>query len=171
MKFSSLVYLEYKQMKLSESLGSLGFQIFIRDPSGERFLLGKRAHSSEYKPDHYTLPGGMFEVEDSVDSVTKACLREIEEELFLSIDPQTIYLTAILRELSNLGVVLLLECTLDNKIHSKILEQEKITANEEWEEQGVHWYRFTSISKLDHTNLMEGLLFHWMIQNKSDWFS
>ena len=42
--------------------------VAVRDPKGENFLLGKRAQSSEYKPGNYTIPGGMFEVDDSVDS-------------------------------------------------------------------------------------------------------
>ncbi len=80
MKFSTLTYLERNKIKLKESLGSIGFQLFIRDPIGDNFLLGKRAQSSEYKPGYYTIPGGMFEVDDSNDSVANACLREINED-------------------------------------------------------------------------------------------
>jgi 8-oxo-dGTP pyrophosphatase MutT (NUDIX family) len=166
MKFSTLTYLERNRIKLTESLGSLGFQLFIRDPTGENFLLGKRAQSSEYKPGHYTIPGGMFEVDDSVDSVTNACLREINEELNLNLDPNTIYLTAILRELSDLGVVLLLECSLNKKIHSHLLEQKELVANEEWEGCNVYWFPFASINELDHKLLMEGLVYHKMNQNR-----
>ncbi|MHA2167750.1 MAG: NUDIX hydrolase, partial [Candidatus Hodarchaeales archaeon] len=147
MKFSTLTYLERNKIKLTESLGSLGFQLFIRDPMGENFLLGNRAQSSEYKPGHYTIPGGMFEVDDSVDSVTNACLREINEELHLTLDPNTIFLTAILRELNNLGSVLLLECSLDKKIHSHFLEQKKLVVNEEWEGSNVYWFPFASINE------------------------
>jgi ADP-ribose pyrophosphatase YjhB (NUDIX family) len=91
MKFSTLVYLNYKRRKLSESLGSIGFQLFIRDPTKKKFLLGKRAQSSDYKPGHYTIPGGMFEVEDCEGTVENAVLREIKEELLLCLDPSTIY--------------------------------------------------------------------------------
>ena len=89
-KFSTLTYMISKNIKLSESLGSLGFQLFVCDPKGEKFLLGERSQSSEYKPGHYTIPGGMFEVEDSIDSVANACLREIKEELYLDLDPNTL---------------------------------------------------------------------------------
>ena len=168
MKFSSLVYLESEKIPLSESLGSLGFQIFIRDPSGQYFLIGKRAQTSDYKPGHYTIPGGMFEVDDVGDSVANACLREIEEEISLPLDPDTIFLTNILGELSNLGVVLLLECTLEKDSHSNYINLEKILANEEWEDYMVYWYPFDSINKLNRSKIMEGLLYHWLIQNKLD---
>ena len=166
MKFSTLTYLECNKIKLTESLGSLGFQLFIRDPTEENFLLGKRAQSSEYKPGHYTIPGGMFEVDDSVDSVTNACLREINEELSLNLDPNKVFLVAILRELNNLGVVLLLEYSLDKRIHSHILEQKKLVANEEWEGRYVYWFPFASINELDHKLLMEGLVYNWIKQNR-----
>jgi ADP-ribose pyrophosphatase YjhB (NUDIX family) len=168
MRFSTLVYLNYKRIRLSESLGSIGFQIFIRDPNEEKFLLGKRAQFSDYKPGYYTIPGGMFEVDDCEDTVEKAILREVEEELSLCLDSSTIYLTNILRELNDLGVVLLLECTLDDKISSNILEEEKLPANEEWEEKYVYWYPYTSVSELDHSCLMEGLLYEWISQSNSD---
>ena len=100
----------------------------------------------------------MFEVEDSDDSVTNACLREIQEEVSLSLNPNTIFLHGILRELNDLGVVLLLKCSLDKKIHSHLLEQEKLDANEEWEGGYVYWFPFASINELDHTLLMEGLV-------------
>jgi 8-oxo-dGTP pyrophosphatase MutT (NUDIX family) len=168
MKFSSLVYLESEKIPLSESLGSLGFQIFIRDPSGQCFLIGKRAQTSDYKPGHYTIPGGMFEVEDIGDSVANACLREIEEEISLPLDPGAIFLTNILGELSNLGTVLLLECTLEKDSHSNYINREKLSANEEWEDYMVYWYPFDSINKLNRFEIMEGLLYHWLIQNKLD---
>ncbi len=159
MRFSTLTYIINKSIKLEESLGSLGFQMFISDPTGEKFLLGTRSKSSEYKPGHYTIPGGMFEVDDIADSVTNACLREINEEISISLDPHTIYLTGILRELNNLGIVLLLECSLDINIHSHLLEQKKLAANEEWEGSFVSWFPFASINELDSSLLMEGLVY------------
>ena len=166
-KFSTLTYMISKNIKLSESLGSLGFQLFVCDPKGEKFLLGERSQSSEYKPGHYTIPGGMFEVEDSIDSVANACLREIKEELYLDLDPNTLFLTAILRELNDLGIVLLLECSLDRKIHAPILVQEKLAANEEWEGSYVYWFPFNSINELDQALLMEGLVYKLEKSNRN----
>jgi hypothetical protein len=65
-------------------------------------------------------------------------------------------------------VVLLLECILEGKLYSNVLKKEKLPANEEWEENHVYWYPYNSVSELDRSCLMEGLLFERIKQNNSD---
>jgi ADP-ribose pyrophosphatase YjhB (NUDIX family) len=168
LRFSSLVYLMHLNYSLPESYGSLGFQVFVTHPAEDKFLIGKRSSSSEYKPGYYTIPGGMFEVRDIKDGLHTACLREIKEELFMDLNHSTLSLIAILHELNGFGVVLLFQCSLNEDLLLLESSEGYFRANEEWQDKRLYWLPFSEIPTLNKNKIMEGLLLYY---NKSDLLS
>ena len=155
--FSIILVHEKDNLKVPK-YGSLGFQAIITDPSHSYLLIGERSHESEYMPGYLTLPGGIFESSDLKKSLVKACLREINEELPLSIKKESFHVIAMLSELKQLGTCLLVEAETTENL-SLSISNHKIVGNEEWEKNQLEWILFSQISDLDTNRLMEGLCY------------
>lgn len=156
-RFSQILVHLKDGLKVPE-YGSLGFQAIITNPPSHSFLLvGERSHESEYKPGFLTIPGGIFEADDTKNSLINACLRELTEEISISLNRSSFYLVAILLEASYLGTCLLVEVEilLDNE--NPILTGQKIFGNEEWEKNQLEWILFSQIREMTQKRLTEGL--------------
>jgi len=153
--FSILNYFVQNEMVLPETYGSLGFQVIIKSLENTHLLVGKRSQLSEYKPLFWTVPGGMLEEKDIKQPFIKAVIRELSEEINLSINSDSFKLIAILPEISGNGIVLLLKIIINNDIDLK----KPISGNEEWEDRILHWIPNNELTNLDPERIMEGLLY------------
>ena len=118
-------------------------------------------------PSYLTLPGGIFESTDLEKSLVEACLREINEEIPISINKESFQLIAILPEVKQLGTCLLVE--VETTETSNLSDSNhKIIGNEEWEKNQLEWIPFSRISNLARNRLMEGLCsLHGKLTNKT----
>ncbi len=158
-KFSLVSFYYEEKIPFKDSLGSLGFQCVVLDKNRTAFLIGERAHTSDYQPGWLTVPGGIFEREDVEGDVQEACLRELIEEITVKVKKDTLKLRAIIREQNDMGVILLTEIETEIIVPEESKHREIIRGNEEWERKELRWVRFDEISQLPFNRLMEGLEF------------
>ncbi|UCE13352.1 MAG: NUDIX hydrolase [Candidatus Heimdallarchaeota archaeon] len=158
-RFSQVLVHLKDGLKVSEH-GSLGFQAIITNPPSHSLLLvGERSHESEYKPGFLTIPGGIFESDDARNSLTNACVRELDEEINVPLNINSFYLIAMLPEANQLGTCLLIEVETTEEHARTVMPNLKVTGNEEWEENQLEWLSFSQICDLKKNRLMEGLSF------------
>lgn len=146
------------KIPFKSSLGSLGFQCVVLNKNRNAFLIGERAHTSDYKPGWLTLPGGIFELDDTKKAVQKACLRELTEEVTINVKIKSLRLRAILREQNNLGTILLIEAETDSNVPRERIKRTKVGGNEEWENNELEWIDIADLNTLSKP-LMEGITF------------
>ena len=158
-KFSLVTFYYEKKIPFQDSLGSLGFQCVVLDKNRTAFLIGERAHTSDYQPGWFTVPGGIFEKEDVEGRIQEACLRELTEEVKVKVKEETLKLRAIIREQNDMGVILFTEIETNMIVPKERTYRTKIRGNEEWEKNELKWVRFDEIPLLPSNRLMEGLEF------------
>ncbi len=153
-RYSELSYHCKNNLQLEHSIGSLGFQALIYNLSHTDILIGQRASTSDYRPNFYGTPGGIFEAFDVKGTIRDACIREIQEEIFTAIKPESMRLLAIFREESFTAVGLIIEIeTLKDK------ETTIIKGNEEWQGNQLQWLPVSKLIELKDDTLMDSLIY------------
>jgi len=161
-RFSQITYHYKKKLPLSESLGSLGFQAIIYNPSRTHVLVGQRSLGSEYRPGDFGIPGGIFEVQDTESTIVDACLRELIEEISIEVIPETMKILAIFREMNQIATGMIIEMESQEEINVSQDSFSQVEGNEEWENKVLNWYPLAQVAKLESKISMEGVIF---IQN------
>lgn len=138
-----------------DDCGTLGFQSVIFSPNREHFIFGQRSEDSMYCPLFYALPGGMLEVKDTKGSVEQACLREINEEVNISLAKE-MFLVGIMDELQgNVGTAIIIE----GVTNGEPITESTIYGNEEWIDHMLEWRSPNNLEGISEENSLEGLVF------------
>lgn len=136
-------------------LGVLGFQAIIFSPDMNHVLAGIRTRESQYCPLFHSTPGGILEVEDTVGDFENACMREIEEEVDVTLENKK-HLVAMMSKLhGTVDVVAVISGVVSNSpnIH------ENVVGNEEWKDSELSWYNVDRLDNCTPDNSLQGLLF------------
>ncbi|MCY3413860.1 MAG: NUDIX domain-containing protein [Candidatus Heimdallarchaeota archaeon] len=150
--FKDIIYLQ--DHNITARGGNLGFKLILHD--GEKFLVGRRSREREYLQGMHSLLGGMIEEENKED-LKGAIQKELTEEYLEPLKIDLMYLVAIMRESIYFGYNLIFYAKVSRNTSLDI-----ISANDEWENQELHWMTIQSIQKLvDRHHDLEYLLY-WM---------
>ncbi|MFW9929339.1 MAG: NUDIX hydrolase [Candidatus Thorarchaeota archaeon] len=155
MNFSTLRYLISKNYPFSSVGRVLGVQCMIYNPLTQKILIGKRSLDSIYCPGIYTLPGGMLEKGDLKNTPIKAFLREIIEEINLTINP-SFKLLAFLQEQYDRSLIVLFTSNFNENNEKDLSKYQPIARGEEWEND-LFWISIEDLQKIKSEKLMEGL--------------
>ncbi|NPE09297.1 MAG: NUDIX hydrolase [Asgard group archaeon] len=151
-RFSQITYHYRKKLPLVGSMGSLGFQALVYNPTRTHVLVGQRFHGSEYRPGAFALPGGIFEVQDTDSTIVTACLRELTEEISIQVKPETMKMLAIFRELNHIATGIIIEVESKEEIRGNQDSFLQVDGNEEWEKKVLKWYPIDEVATLDSKN-------------------
>ncbi len=138
-----------------EPYGVLGVQAIILSPDRRYLLYGERSKDHMHCPQFLGSPGGMLGIEDAKRPFWQACMREIIEEAHIAFRKEKLMIAIIADLYTPVGTVLLL--------HAIAEEQPDVTksvpGNDEWTNQELHWYPVETLSVLDNSRSLEGLVF------------
>ena len=158
-QFSQVLTIEKTGDKL-KPYGTIGVQMLILSPDGRFLLYGRRAKDLMHCPLFIAPPGGMFSGSDIKSTFSKACMREINEEVQIELQDEK-YLIGVCADLyTQVGTVLVL---LAYSKQTPDISQ-PVTGNEEWDGNLLNWHPVETLERLEYTNLLEGLVFA-----KIDW--
>ena len=142
-QYSFLNLILRESVKFDGAIGYFAFRSKIKNPKNGAFLIGQKSSSAQFDPNFYTLPGGLFELSDLGRHVIYGCKREIEEEIGVEIDKNSLNLIAINKHRRNNGVILIVECKIDPQ-HVNSIE-----GNYEWKKDGLKWTTINELYLLD----------------------
>lgn len=143
-----------------EPYGVLGVQAIILSPDKRFLLYGERSKDHMHCPQFLGSPGGMLDIKDVEHPFWQACMREIMEEAHIVLRGEKLLIAITADLYTPVGTVLL--------IHAIAEEQPDVTksvsGNDEWANRELHWYPVETLSALDNSKILEGLVFA-----KNDW--
>ena len=143
-----------------EPYGVLGVQAIILSPDKRYLLYGERTKDHMHCPQFLGSPGGMLGIKDVENPFWKACMREITEEAQITLQEEKLLIAIIADLYTPVGTVLLLFAIAE--------EQPDVTkpvpGNDEWTNHELHWHPVETLSALDNSKILEGLVFA-----KKDW--
>ena|GEM_PF-6208859 len=138
-----------------EPYGVLGVQAIILSPDKRYLLFGERTKDHMHCPQFLGSPGGMLDVEDVERPFWQACMREITEEVHIALREDTLLIAITADLYTPVGSVLLLLAIAE--------EQPDVTkpvpGNDEWTNRELHWHPVETLSALDNSKILEGLVF------------
>ena len=136
-----------------QNYGILGTQCAIFSPDKKHILVGRRSKKQYYSPGLLTVPGGMVEQNDLQSPSNLRFLREIKEEVKISI--KNVKISTLLREHKHYSSILFLTAELDQSFD----ETELFRGNSEWEGNKLFWLPIEELQKIPDDELMEGLTY------------
>ena len=153
-KFSRVLTLD-KVKQRPPGYGTLGMQAIIFSPCETNVLAGIRSDTLPYCPLFHTVPGGILEVFDTKGNFESACMRELNEEVEINLEPEK-FLSAIIQEYhGSVGAAAIITTSVSD--NPKM--DEKIKGNEEWKDGLLSWYPVDHLEDVKFENSLEGLLF------------
>jgi 8-oxo-dGTP pyrophosphatase MutT (NUDIX family) len=155
--FSTVIFMEKKNLHVDRGIGMLGVQCLIFSPCQKYILVGERSKSETYYPGITTLPGGMLECDDLKTSPEEALMREIYEETPFLFKPK-IYLNAIISGWNNISVTFLIVSTI-KEVNSFNPRQVIIGDKEEWE-NNLRWLRIEDLKNYPSNKILDGLYYY-----------
>jgi 8-oxo-dGTP pyrophosphatase MutT (NUDIX family) len=161
--FSTITYLYKHKIHVNQGLGLVGVQSLIFSPDKSHILIGKRSQNQDYFPGALTLPGGIMEVGDYMNSASESLMREIHEEVPLEFEPHRA-LFAILTGWNPVSMTFLLYNTV--KLSSDFDYKEVISGDiKEWEGR-LTWISMEQLKEMSYDNIINGLYYYkWKIEN------
>ncbi len=97
----------------------------------------------------------MLEVEDANGSFQAACMRELQEEARINLEPEMTLVASVCEVQGRLGVVMLIEAiSTENPVKG-----DAVGGNEEWIDKLLVWHPVEKLETLDGNIALEGLLF------------
>lgn len=155
-RFSTVVYMATNNFHITTGIGMMGVQSLVFSPNMTHILVGERAKTQNYYPGITTIPGGILEISDLDNSPKKALLREIREEVSLSLD-SNVSLLAVLSGWNNVSVTFLISTKVSKHFEFKPLEQFNSDQNE-WE-GNLRWITVEQLKTVPSSQLLDGLTY------------
>jgi 8-oxo-dGTP pyrophosphatase MutT (NUDIX family) len=156
-RFSTIIFMEKKKIRVQKGIGVLGTQYLIFSPDGKYFLVGERALNVSYFPGATTLPGGILEIEDLSRSPNEALIRELKEEVSLPFQKDMV-LTAILEGWNGISVTFLI--TIKTHQSYNFRPYESIPADKDEWNNDLMWIPNIELKKKTQTQFLDGLIYY-----------
>jgi 8-oxo-dGTP pyrophosphatase MutT (NUDIX family) len=144
-------------VRVQAGIGMIGVQYLIFSPCQRYILVGKRSLTQSYYPGRSTVPGGMLELEDVYLSPKVAMLRELNEEVPISID-STANVIAILVGWNFVSVTFLIKTMMAKNYDFNPLDS-IISEKSEWDGD-LRWISLTDLKNLANNQVLDGLLYY-----------
>jgi len=156
-KFSTVIFMEKKNLCVDRGIGMLGTQCLIFSPCHSYILVGERSLSQSYYPGITTVPGGMLELYDLEKVPKEAFLREVYEEAPLRFQPNT-YLNAILLGWNNISVTFLTSVTINEDCNFN--PEDHINGDKNEWANNLRWLRIEDLKNYPRNKLLDGLCYY-----------
>ncbi len=157
MKFSTATYMVKNEIRVKKGIGLLGTQYLVFSPNKQYFLVGERALSQSYFPGATTIPGGILEISDLDKSPNEALIRELNEEVNLSIKIET-SLSAIIEGWNGTSVTFLISTTIRDSVNFN--PDETIPAEQDEWKNGLRWLSHEELKQIPSNQLLDGLIYY-----------
>ena len=158
-RFSRVQTLLKSNMRL-EPYGVLGVQAIILSPDRRYLLYGERSKDHMHCPQFLGSPGGMLSIGDVERPFWQACMREITEEAHIALQEEKLLIAITADLYTPVGTVLLLHAIAEKKPDVT----KPVPGNDEWTNRELHWHPIETLSGLNNSKILEGLVFA-----KNDW--
>jgi len=156
-QFSTVIYMVSNKIKPVSGIGMLGVQCIILSPDNKYILVGNRSNKNIYYPRYMTIPGGMLENHDLNRNPKEALLREIYEEVGISLC-KDIFLISILKGWNEVSVTFLLRAKV--KKNNDFSPDKTILAEKDEWENNLNWISLKKLKKLSNKQLLDGLIYY-----------
>ena len=155
-QFSTVIFMIKHKIPTNIGIGMMGVQCLIYSPCNHYILIGKRSSTQAYYPGAYTIPGGMLEENDLKREPYQALMREIYEEVPISLQNEN-YLISILIGWNNVSTTFLLNAKVNESYEfdpTEIIYSDK----KEWQDN-LKWLPLEELKTLNSDQLLDGLLY------------
>lgn len=155
-RFSTITFMEKKNIRVQKGIGVLGAQYLILSPDKKYVLVGERALNLSYFPGATTIPGGILEIKDLSYSPKEALIRELKEEVTLPFK-KDMFLNAILDGWNGISVTFLITINTIDSYH--FIPHESIPADKDEWNHDLSWMSINKLNKKSQTQYLDGLIY------------
>lgn len=153
-RFSRVQTLLKSNVRL-EPYGVLGVQAIILSPDRRYLLYGERSKDHMHCPQFLGSPGGMLSIQDVESPFWQASMREITEEAHVTLRKEKFLIAITADRYTPVGTVLLLLTIAEEQPDVN----KPVSGNDEWTNRELHWHPVETLTALDDSKILEGLVF------------